>query len=62
MMKIIEESKKYNDLIVTSLTDTYDTLTLKVELIKSISKCFKKFYYLIFKSLQVIYKKLFSEN
>ncbi|EJD74076.1 hypothetical protein LOAG_18556 [Loa loa] len=29
-MKIIEESKKYNDLIVTSLTDIYDTLTLKV--------------------------------
>ncbi|CAG9540289.1 unnamed protein product [Cercopithifilaria johnstoni] len=30
MMKIIDESMKYNDLIVTSLTDTYDTLTFKV--------------------------------
>uniref|UniRef100_A0AAF5RX84 Hexosyltransferase n=1 Tax=Wuchereria bancrofti TaxID=6293 RepID=A0AAF5RX84_WUCBA len=30
MMKIIEESKKYNDLIVTSITDNYNTLTLKV--------------------------------
>uniref|UniRef100_A0A0R3RNG8 Hexosyltransferase n=1 Tax=Elaeophora elaphi TaxID=1147741 RepID=A0A0R3RNG8_9BILA len=30
MMKIIEESKKFNDLIVSSLMDSYDTLTLKV--------------------------------
>ncbi|MCP9264113.1 Hexosyltransferase [Dirofilaria immitis] len=30
MMKIIEESKKYNDLIVTSIEDIYETLTLKV--------------------------------
>ncbi|VDK87071.1 unnamed protein product [Litomosoides sigmodontis] len=30
MLKIIEESMKFNDLIVTSLTDTYDALTFKV--------------------------------
>uniref|UniRef100_A0A915Q1F1 Hexosyltransferase n=1 Tax=Setaria digitata TaxID=48799 RepID=A0A915Q1F1_9BILA len=29
MMKIINENKKYDDLIVTSLKDTYDNLTLK---------------------------------